>query len=314
VSFGTVNFGCSQQWTEQKNADHRLKIMDTSNVKLHTAQARFKNDERREAFTLIELLITISILVLLAGLSLPALTRAKAQAHSAVCKNNLRQLQLGWRAYAEANDDKLVPNLTRSTIHYDIEHRESLYGSWVLGNAQTDTTTENIQKGLLFAHTPSALVYRCPSDRSTVTDHKRIRRTRSYSMNFFLSAEQSCVPLPSADRGGRLYLLSLDERRQIETKARLSQLSSPASVFVFLDVHERSIDSGGFNLYPALEQWQHLPAGRHSQGCNLSFADGHVEHYRWQNPKFFRSSPQSIANDLELLDFKRLAAGLPSKP
>ena len=133
-------------------------------------------------------------------------------------------------------------------------------------------------------------------------------------MNFFLSSEQSCVPLPSAESGGNSYMLSLDERRQIEAKARYSQLSSPASVFVFLDVHERSIDSGGFNLYPALEEWEHLPAGRHSQGCNLSFADGHVGHYRWHYPKIFRSSPQPIANELELLDFKRLAAGLPFQP
>src|SRR5262245_18977110 len=42
----------------------------------------------------------------------------------------------------------------------------------------------------------------------------------------------------------------LDGRRQIEAKSRLSDLSNPADVFVFLDVHERSIDSGGFNLYP----------------------------------------------------------------
>jgi len=288
--------------------------MNTFNLKLRATKARFKKDERREAFTLIELLVTISILLVLAGLLLPALTRTTAKAKSAVCKNNLRQLQLGWRAYAEANDDKLVPNLTKTTVQYDIEHRESLYGSWVLGNAQTDTTTENIHKGLLFAHTPSTLVYRCPSDRSTVTGHKRIRRTRSYSMNFFLNAGQDCVPLPSANDDGRLYMRSLDERRQIEPKARYSQLSNPASVFVFLDVHERSIDSGGFNLYPALEEWQHLPASGHSQGCNLSFADGHVEHYRWHYPKVFRSSPQPIANDLELLDFKRLAAGLPSQP
>src|SRR6185369_8225194 len=189
--------------------------MNTFNLKLRATKARFKKDERREAFTLIELLVTISILLVLAGLLLPALTRTTAKAKSAVCKNNLRQLQLGWRAYAEANDDKLVPNLTKTTVQYDIEHRESLYGSWVLGNAQTDTTTENIHKGLLFAHTPSTLVYRCPSDRSTVTGHKRIRRTRSYSMNFFLNAGQDCVPLPSANDDGRLYMRSLDERRQI---------------------------------------------------------------------------------------------------
>ena len=72
----------------------------------------------------------------------------------------------------------------------------------------------------------------------------------------------------------------------------------------------RSIDSGGFDFYPEFQQWGHLPADRHHQGCNLSFADGHVEHYRWRTPKIFRSSPQAVANDSELLDFKRLTAGV----
>jgi prepilin-type N-terminal cleavage/methylation domain-containing protein len=201
--------------------------MNTFNLKLHAGKARFKKDERREAFTLIELLVTISILVVLAGLLLPALTRAKAQAHSAVCKNNLRQLQLGWRAYAEASDDKLVPNLTRSTMLCDIEHRESLYGSWVLGNAQTDTTTENIQKGLLFAHTPSALVYRCPSDRSTVTDHK-IRR-RAATDEFFPNAQS--VPLLVRIVGKDTCSVWMSGDRSRPKPGILSYPTRPASSF-----------------------------------------------------------------------------------
>lgn len=61
---------------------------------------------KNKGFTLIEIMVVIAIIITLAGLLMPALTRARRQARRVECINNLKQIGIAMHSYALDNDEK----------------------------------------------------------------------------------------------------------------------------------------------------------------------------------------------------------------
>lgn len=84
-----------------------------------------------------------------------------------------------------------------------------------------------------------------------------------------------------------------------------------SKLFVFIDENADTITDAEFGNPPVgspyftQNVWWDMPSDRHDQGANLSFADGHVEHWKWKVPKTFQEWVQAVPPD-EMPDYGRI--------
>jgi prepilin-type N-terminal cleavage/methylation domain-containing protein/prepilin-type processing-associated H-X9-DG protein len=287
--------------------------MSGQNQTVTGGQIRRNGSGNCSGFTLIELLVVIAIIAILASLLLPALTRAKTQAVGLACLSNLKQLAVCWHGYASDNADLLVPNnsvngFTPTTNGTDIDSSLAAGKSWCMGVPSTDITTSNIENALLFPYNRSVAIYRCPADKSVVlgADGNPLPsgqlRNRSYNMNQSVNGYPEFAP---------------DLALEIPWFKRFTDISNPntSSCIVFVDEDAGAIQDAQFGMptapyFPNPNEWWDFPANRHNQGGNFSFADGHVERWKWQVPKIFQGwDPQTVAPG-ELPDYQRVRSGI----
>jgi prepilin-type N-terminal cleavage/methylation domain-containing protein/prepilin-type processing-associated H-X9-DG protein len=248
-----------------------------SRLSFKTDSSEWLKNYVASGFTLIELLVVIAIIAILAGILLPAVSKARMSGLTAGCLNNQRQMLISWLLYAHDNQDRVAPN-----AQYPYPQTKPNKPNWVDGimlyetfPLLSDFWSDSTNSALLLTPGPGHLgpyitstgTFKCPGDNSYISlGGVRHRRVRSYGMNYYINGDTFIIEYPPI---------------QVIRKLTDFRILSATDQYVFVEGHEDSLTDGRFLMPSPISGWASFPSSRHLNGATFSFGDGHASRKKW---------------------------------